>query len=146
MTHSTIGAPMSAVTELIGRLPSKEGRRAMRLQNKAKSMPRKAVAGMSSLWSLLLKRNRAMCGTANPKKAMGPQKAVMMAVRKPDTKMMSILLRRMFTPRFSAYRSPSSKRFSVLNKRKALMVPTTTVMAKNGSWALLTLEKLPCPR
>ena len=93
---------MSAVTELMGRLPSNEGRRAMRLQNKAKSMPRKAVAGMSSLWSLLLKRKRAMCGTAKPKKAMGPQKAVIRAVRKPEARMMSILLRLMFTPRFSA--------------------------------------------
>ena len=93
---------MRAVTELMGRLPSNEGRRAMRLQNKAKSMPRKAVAGMSSLWSLLLKRKRAICGTAKPKKAMGPQNAVMMAVRKPDTKMMSMLLRWIFTPRFSA--------------------------------------------
>ena len=37
---------MSAVTELMGRLPSNEGRRAMRLHNRAKSMPRKAVAGM----------------------------------------------------------------------------------------------------
>ena len=93
---------MRAVTELMGRLPSKEGRRAMRLQNKAKSMPIKAVAGMSSLWSLLLKRNRAICGTARPKKAMGPQKAVMRAVRKPESKMISMLLRRMLTPRFSA--------------------------------------------
>ena len=93
---------MRAVTELMGRLPSKEGRRAMRLQNKARSMPMKAVAGMSSLWSLLLKRKRAMCGTAKPKKAMGPQNAVMRAVRKPEAKMMSILLRLMFTPRFSA--------------------------------------------
>ena len=39
---------------------------------------------------------------ANPKKAMGPQNAVIMAVRKPETKMMSMLLRLMFTPRFSA--------------------------------------------
>ena len=93
---------MSAVTELMGKLHSKEGSRAMRLQNRAKSMPRKAVAGMSSLWSLLRNRNRAICGTAKPKKAMGPQNAVMMAVRKPETKMMSILLLRMFTPRFSA--------------------------------------------
>ena len=102
MTHSTIGAPMSAVTELIGRLPSNEGRRAMRLQSKAKSIPMKAVAGIRSLWSLLLKRNLAMCGTAKPRKAMGPQNAVMMAVRKPETKMISILLRLIFTPRFSA--------------------------------------------
>ena len=102
MTHSTMGAPISAVTELMGKLPSNEGRRAMRLQNKAKSMPMKAVAGISSLWSLLLKRKRAMCGTAKPKKAIGPQNAVMSAVRKPEANMMSILLRLMFTPRFSA--------------------------------------------
>ena len=74
----------------------------MRLQNKAKSMPRKAVAGMSSLWQLLRKRKRAMCGTAKPQKAMGAQNAVMRAVRKPEAKMMSMLLRRMLTPRFSA--------------------------------------------
>ena len=102
MTQSTMGAPMSAVTELMGRLPSNEGSRAMRLQNKAKSMPRKAVAGMRSLWSLLRNRNLAICGTANPKKAIGPQNAVIKAVRKPETKMMSILLRLTFTPRFSA--------------------------------------------
>ena len=86
----------------MGKLPSNEGSRAMRLQNRAKSMPRKAVAGMISLWSLLLNRNRAICGTAKPKKAMGPQNAVISAVRKPEAKMMSILLRLMFTPRFSA--------------------------------------------
>ena len=102
MTHSTIGAPINAVTELIGRLPSNKGSREIRLQNKARHMPMKAVAGINTLWSLVRKRKRAMCGTARPKKAIGPQNAVMRAVRKPEAKMMSMLLNLILTPRFSA--------------------------------------------
>ena len=73
MTEMTTGAPMNAVTALIGRLPSKPGMRAMRLQKSAISIPMSMVAGMSRRWSLLLNKNRAICGIARPTKAIGPQ-------------------------------------------------------------------------
>ena len=81
ITQMTTGAPMKAVTALIGKLPSKPGTLAIRLHNKLTTIPIIITAGTKILWSLLLKINRVKCGIANPKKAIGPQYAVTIAVR-----------------------------------------------------------------
>lgn len=81
MTQITIGAPMNAVTALIGRLPSKPGILAIRLHNKLIVIPISITVGISILWSLVLNMNLVKCGIANPKNAIGPQYAVTMAVR-----------------------------------------------------------------
>lgn len=72
---------MKAVTALIGKLPSKPGILATRLQNMLTIIPINIVAGIRVLWSLLLKINLVRCGIAKPKKAIGPQYAVTMAVK-----------------------------------------------------------------
>ena len=68
-----MGAPMSAVTELIGNAPSNPGMRAIRLHNKASDEPVSITAGISMRWSDVLKIVLHKCGTARPKKTMGPQ-------------------------------------------------------------------------
>ena len=77
----TTGAPMKAVTALIGRLPSKPGILATKLHNKLTTIPISITAGTKILWSLVLNINRVKCGIASPKKAIGPQYAVTIAVR-----------------------------------------------------------------
>ena len=69
----TIGAPMNAVTALIGRLPSKPGILATRLHNRLTTIPISITAGTRILWSLVLKMNLVRCGIASPKNAIGPQ-------------------------------------------------------------------------
>ena len=69
----TIGAPMNAVTALIGRLLSKPGILATKLHNKLTTIPISMTAGTRILWSLVLKMNLVRCGIASPKNAIGPQ-------------------------------------------------------------------------
>ena len=72
-TMAMTGAPMSAVTELTGKAPSKPGSLAIRLQSKARAAPVSSVDGIRMRWSLVRKRARARCGTAKPINMMGPQ-------------------------------------------------------------------------
>jgi hypothetical protein len=44
---ATTGAPINAVTELIGKAPSKPGIRAIKLHAKAKAIPVSIVAGIN---------------------------------------------------------------------------------------------------
>lgn len=53
-THRATGAPVSAVTELIGNAPSNPGSRAIRLHIKARLAPAKSVAGRRMRWSAVL--------------------------------------------------------------------------------------------
>ena len=73
MTDMTTGAPMSAVTELTGKAPSNPGIRAMMLQVRAIAAPTRRLAGMRTLWSEVRNRPLHRCGTASPRKAIGPQ-------------------------------------------------------------------------
>ena len=81
MTQITTGAPMKAVTALIGRLPSKPGILATKLHKRLITIPINIVAGTKTLWSLVLKMNLVRCGIAKPRNAIGPQNAVTIAVR-----------------------------------------------------------------
>ena len=69
----TIGAPMRAVTELIGSAPSKPGIRAMTLQIRASNAPTSVTAGIRIRWLEVAKMVRQRCGTARPMKTIGPQ-------------------------------------------------------------------------
>ena len=55
--------------------------------------------------------SREICGTANPIKEIGPQKAVVVAVNIPVHKRMAIRARLIRMPRLAAYISPSNKAF-----------------------------------
>lgn len=57
-TDITIGAPISAVTELIGSAPSNPGIRAIKLHTKAIAAPISKDAGISILWSEVRKTVR----------------------------------------------------------------------------------------
>ena len=81
MIEITIGAPIRAVTAFIGRFPSNPGSLAIMLQNSVMTIPINIDIGTRSLWSLLLNKYLAMCGTESPINEIGPQYAVVMAVR-----------------------------------------------------------------
>jgi len=70
-----------------------------------------------------------ICGTANPIKAIGPQKAVVIAVSIPVAINNRLRVSRTFTPRFSAYRFPNNKAFKGLinmtDKTKPAVIETT---------------------
>lgn len=72
------------------------------LQSNATTLPLKIVTGTNCLWLDVPITNLAICGTANPIKDTGPQKAVADAVNTPVTKSMTILVGFIRTPRFSA--------------------------------------------
>lgn len=55
-----------------------------------------------------------MCGTAKPRKEIGPQKAVVIAVSNPVVISNMLRVRRMLTPKFSAYLTPNSMALSGL--------------------------------
>lgn len=73
MTEITIGAPIKAVTALIGRFPSNPGILATKLHNRLITIPINITAGTNILWSLVLNVYLLRCGIAKPKKAIGPQ-------------------------------------------------------------------------
>ena len=137
---------MKAVTALIGRLPSKPGILAIRLQNILTIMPINIVAGIRILWSLLLKINLVRCGIANPKKAIGPQYAVTMAVKYPETRIIIMLFLLTFNPKFSAYKSPKSKIFRFLHKNKLTKSPMMIHTEKNKIFDGPTAENVPIPQ
>ena len=55
------------------------------MQTRARFAPISIVAGMSVLCQAVPSVSRAKCGTASPMKAIGPQKAVVVAVSRPVT-------------------------------------------------------------
>ena len=95
------GAPNIGVTAFSGMIKF-VGITQMRLHNKAIAAPISIVAGSSILWSASLVTSLAMCGTANPMNATGPQKAVVMAVRIPVESKINIRVDCMLMPKFIA--------------------------------------------
>ena len=71
---TTIGAPISEVMTLIG--TTWEGSRDRIEQHRAAAAPVRMLAGIRWRWSEVPTRRRAACGTAIPRKPIGPQKAV----------------------------------------------------------------------
>ena len=78
---------MSAVTALRGSTEPEPGSCAAKSASMAVEAPSTAQAGVSSLWSELLRRARATWGMAMPIKAMGPQKAVTAPERRAEALM-----------------------------------------------------------
>lgn len=136
---------MKAVTALIGKLPSKLGTRAIKLHNKLMSIPVTITAGIKILWSLVLNMNLVRCGIASPKKAIGPQYAVTIAVKYPDMSIINMLFLLVFKPRFSAYNSPNSMTFNLLGKNKLAESPNSIAIVKNISLLFPTAENVPIP-
>ena len=68
----------------------------------AMAAPVRRVAGISERWFSVPSSILAIWGTANPIKAIGPQKAVVMAVRMPVTTNSQLRTRWVLIPRFSA--------------------------------------------
>ena len=68
-------------------------------QIKIRAAPIKMDAGISILWTELLKIPRAICGTAIPTKAMGPVKAVMLPANMPVAITIKILVLFILTPK-----------------------------------------------
>ena len=81
-----IGAPMKGVTALRGITPLSPGKTQMALARSATAAPVRMVAGNSFWWFSVPSIMRAICGTASPIKAIGQQKAVVMAASSPVTK------------------------------------------------------------
>ena len=100
ITDITMGAPISPVTTLIGKAPSKPGIRAIKLQNKARTEPAKITAGNNTFWLVVRNKPLVRCGTARPKNAIGPQNAVIAAVRIPVHNKMARRVFLMFIPGF----------------------------------------------
>lgn len=95
------GAPNIGVTALRG-MTMLPGMMQMMLHSSAMTAPQSIVAGSSTVWLDVPVSRRAMCGTASPMNATGPQNAVTTAVSMPVD--MSIMRRvlRMLRPRFVA--------------------------------------------
>ena len=72
---------MTGVTAFSGMIPASPGRMQMKLQSRAMAPPVSMVTGSRELWLEVPSMRRAMCGTASPIKEIGPQKAVVVAVR-----------------------------------------------------------------
>ena len=88
---------------------------------------------------------RATWGMAKPMNDTGPQKAVVMAVSKPVTMSSQLRTKRMLTPRFWAYWSPSSSAFSGLMSSNEQMRPTKAKPANIGRWCMDTPPNEPMP-
>ena len=112
-----------------GKIPVSPGNTLIRLHNRATAPPSNKVTGIRELWFEVPSIKRAICGTANPIKAIGPQKAVVIAVSIPVAINNRLRVSRTFTPRFSAYRFPNNKAFKGLinmtDKTKPAVIETT---------------------
>ena len=76
ITQSIIGAPISELTELIGRVVLAHGICDIMSHKVSKLAPTIIQAGRTILWSDVRKIPLTICGTAIPIKAIGPVNAV----------------------------------------------------------------------
>ena len=74
---------MRGVITLMGNRVPSEGRVHSRLQSRVRQAPVSIQAGIRERWLLVPMVMRARWGTARPRKEMGPQKAVVVAVSSP---------------------------------------------------------------
>ena len=88
----------------------------------------------------------AQCGTARPIKEIGPQKAVVAAVRMPVQRSMAIRTLLTRTPRFAAYDSPSSNAFRGLIRKIDPSSPQAANITNQGSFSMDTPVKSPIPQ
>lgn len=78
-----IGTPSSGVTAFKGSKLLLKGMIVTKLQKSAIAEPKRIVAGSNNCRLDFFKVIRATCGTINPIKLIGPQKAVIVAIKKP---------------------------------------------------------------
>ena len=98
----TTGAPNKDVIAFIGSVNSLFGSCAILSQINKMIPPSNETAGINILWLEVLKINFVMWGTANPIKAIGPQKAVITTVNKLVIIRMMFLLFFVLIPRLFA--------------------------------------------
>ena len=127
------GAPSIGVTAFKGSIVLLPGITVSILQSKATHDPQSNVTGTKNLWLDEPNTNRAIWGTANPIKEMGPQNAVVVAVRIPVQNKINMRVRFIFIPRFAAYISPNNKALSGFINKRDNMRPINVQMLKNGS-------------
>ena len=139
----TTGAPNNEVIAFIGKVYSKVGNWAILSQINNTIAPVIAVAGINILWLEVVKINLAICGTANPIKAIGPEKAVMTPVSKLVIIKMIILLCLIFIPKLLAYFSPNNKLFKGLIMAKTPINPIKYMLIKTVSSSQDKFPKLP---
>lgn len=122
------GAPKIGVMAFRGIVPAEPGITLIRLHNNAMKAPVSIVTGNRDLWFDVPSNKRAICGTANPIKDIGPQYAVVIAVNNPaqsSNRKRTILI---FTPKFRAYLSPKSRALSGLMSIIDIKIPMMTTM------------------
>ena len=124
---------MRGVTALSGKIPFPPGRTITMLHSNATQLPVSNVTGNNSLWLEEPSNNRAICGTANPIKEMGPQKAVAVAVRIPVQSRIKTRVRFTFMPRLAAYISPKRSAFNGLINNMERSRPTSEQVVKKGN-------------
>src|SRR5688500_9863212 len=125
-TSTTTGAPMSAVTALSGRRPWRLARRARICAISATAAPRMMTAGTSARWSEVPRRPRARCGTATPRKTIGPQNAVTTPASVEAPARVAIRIARVLSPIDRAYSSPRRSALSCLVLAAATAMPRAT--------------------
>ena len=108
---------------MIGNVYSRVGNCAIISQINNTIAPVIAVAGINILWFEVVKINFAICGTANPIKANGPENAVITPVNKLVITKIIILLCLMLIPKLFAYFSPNKKLFNGLMIAKTPVKP-----------------------
>ena len=102
-----MGAPNTAVTELILSSVGANTVLATRSQNRQKTAPPKKHPGITMIGLAVLNRLFTRWGTAIPTKEIGPANAVTQAERMLDIRINATLNLRILTPMFCAYTSPS---------------------------------------
>lgn len=141
-----MGAPIRGVITFMGMMLPFEGVLHIRLQSSVMQAPMSIDPGSRVLCFPVRKTRRPMCGTAKPRNEIGPQKAVVVAVKSPVQISRHFLVSRMFTPRFVAYCSPNSNASSDLVSIMVPHKPNPIRPAKRGKRSSDTLLKLPMPQ
>ena len=107
MINSTTGAPNTAVTVLILSSVGANIILASKSQNRQNTAPPRKQAGIIYMGFVLFSMLFTMCGTAIPTNDIGPANATIHAESRLESNTRSTRIRFMFTPRFTAYDSPS---------------------------------------
>lgn len=128
----------------IGSTPD-DGQTLTKAHSNPVAAPAHAETGMSTECLAEPVAIRARCGTINPTKPMGPQKAVTNAVSMPEAPIIPARARCTSTPIERAYRSPSSIASSGLTSNIDSARTTINGNAKIDRVSVDTDEKFPNP-
>ena len=141
------GTPIIGVMALTGMVPPRlsEGATDIIWHSRPIRAPQRAVAGMRILWLELAMSMRAMCGTANPMKPIGPHQAVTTAVSDPERRRRVERTRPTDTPTFSAKRWPKRRALRLLAYGTVHSVSVTVSAENNARLPMPTAENVPMP-